>query len=320
MARRMRFRCILPPAITVALLLLGSLFGSFVIPPDEWIVDGALDPIIHLRMVRMCAALVIGGALALSGAVLQALLRNPLAEPFTLGLSGGGGVGAVLAFLLGWQAVTIYAVPLSALAGALTVLVLVLVISRGGSAGNESLLLSGVIAGTICGSVLMYLVSIAQSQELSSITWWMLGDLQSVDEALLLPAALYLGVALLLIRFLAGHINAISLGDEQAWNLGTDPRKIRAPLIVVASLLAASTVAMAGMIGFCGLVIPHMVRRIYGSDYRKIILPVFWWGASFLMLCDLLSRLITPEREIPIGVITALIGGPLFLYLLNRKR
>ncbi len=320
MTKDSAMRIFLPAAAVLLLFWAGSSFGAFHIPLNEWFDGGTLDPVVRLRMVRMAAAMVTGGALALSGMVLQCLLRNPLADPFTLGLSGGAGVGAVLAFMLGWRMVTVYAVPLSALAGALAVLLAVLRISRREQAGGDSLILSGVIAGTVCSSILMYLVSIAREQELSSITWWMLGDLQSADEVLLWPSAAYLLLALLILRFAAGHLNALSLGDEQAWNLGSDPAKLRTPLIVIASLLAASTVAMAGIIGFCGLVMPHIIRRIYGGDHRRITLPVFWWGGAFLMLCDLLSRIVNPAREIPVGVITSLIGGPLFLCLLRRGR
>ncbi len=310
-------RAVLPPLCAVVIFVAGVVFGSFAILPHEWVTDGALDPVAALRLVRMAGAMVIGGALALSGMVLQGILRNSLAEPFTLGISGGAGVGAVLAFVQGWRTFTLYAVPLSALGGALLVLVLVLAVSRR-SSGRDSLLLCGVIAGTVCGSVLMYLVSIADIQDLSSVTWWMLGDLQSVDEALLVPSAVYLGVALLLIRSWAGHLNALSLGDETAWNVGTDFRKYRMVMVVTASLLAASTVAMAGIIGFCGLVVPHIIRRIHGGDHRKITFPVFWWGGAFLMLCDTVSRIISPERELPIGVVTSVIGGTVFIFLLRR--
>ncbi|MDD3153937.1 MAG: iron ABC transporter permease [Victivallaceae bacterium] len=301
---------------------LGMIFGSYLLlPADFYSLENGWNIVAVLRFFRMVAAFSVGGALALSGMVFQAVLRNPLAEPFTLGLSGGAGVGAVLAFLLGLQSVSIYSVPLAALAGALAVLMLVLLIScSGGTGGSESLLLSGVIAGTISASVLMYLVSTAENDQLANITWWMLGDLQSVDPALLAGLLCVLAPALLFLRWRAGGLDLLSLGDETAFYAGENPRRQRIILIVIASLLAAGTVALAGIISFCGLVIPHVVRRIYGSSHRDIVFKVFLWGGIFLMCSDILSRSIFVEREIPIGVITSLVGGPVFLWLLNRRR
>ena len=183
-----------------------------------------------------------------------------MAEPFTLGISGGAGVGAALSFVLGLRALSLYAVPFSALAGALIVLTLVLLISRNGNYGTESLLLSGVIAGTVCSSILMYILSAAQSDELANITWWMLGDLQSVDTELLIFQGSYALIALIVIQIFAKDINILSLGDEHAFYMGINVRKINLILILTASLLAAGTVALAGIISFCGLIVPHIVR------------------------------------------------------------
>ncbi len=274
--------------------------------------------LLEFRFVRLAAALVIGGALALSGAVFQALLRNPLAEPFTLGLSGGAGAGAALAFVCGLRALTVYAVPGMAFAGSLTVLVLVLFISRGGRGGSEGLLLSGVIAGTVASSILMYIVSSSDASELAGISWWMMGSLQAVDTALLLPMAIFTAAAFLTAQFFAMDINALAIGEEYAWHLGVNTRCLMLVMVLIAALLAAGTVALAGMIGFCGLVIPHIVRRIAGCDYRKVLPGAFFGGGVFLMLCDTLSRLADPVREVPIGVITSIIGGPVFLWLLTR--
>lgn len=277
------------------------------------------SPVAELRFIRILAAFIIGGSLALAGMTFQAVLKNVLAEPFTLGISGGSGIGAALAFILGLKAISPYAVPFSALAGALIVLALVLFISNNGSRGQESLLLSGVIAGTICSSVLMYLLSIAQADDLASVTWWMLGDLQSVDLDLLIFQGIYAVAALGILQFFAMEINAVAMGDEHAFYMGVNVRRMNLLLIITAALLSAGTVALAGIISFCGLIIPHIVRRLCGSDHRKIIITVFLSGGIFLVLCDIASRIIFVEREIPIGVLTALIGGPVFLFLLNRR-
>ena len=297
------------------LFFFGVLCGSFVLPPTQWIGN----PIFELRALRMLAACIIGGSLALSGMAFQAALRNPLAEPFILGISSGASVGAALAFILGLKSLWLYSVPCMAFAGAFIVFSLVLWISRKNADNSETLLLSGVIVSTITSGILMFLLSFAQNDELAGLTWWMLGDLQGVEPDFLIPAGLLALCCLLLFQYLAGNINVLSLGRERAHYLGVNPKQLLLLLIIPAAMLAASTVVLAGMIGFCGLVIPHIVRRIYGCNHKKIIGTIFLWGAGFLMLSDIISRSIWPEREIPIGVLTALIGGPVFLWILNKK-
>ena len=293
---------------------LGLCAGSF------WIAPGEFEPfqlIVEMRALRMAAAFTVGGSLALSGLIFQALLRNPLAEPFTLGLSGGAAVGAALAFLTGIYALGIAGVNLCAFAGAMAVLAFVLVTARG---GRESLLLTGVITGTIMSGLLMFLLSRAESAEqLAGITWWMLGDLQAPEETLLTACGVLLIGATLLARFFAGDMDALSLGSAHAHDLGVRSRPVMILLTTLAALLAAGTVALAGIIGFCGLVIPHVIRRLHGQSHRKTVLPAVLGGGVFLMLCDIVSRL-GEIREIPIGVITALTGGPVFLWLLNRRK
>ena len=222
--------------------------------------------------------------------------------------------------MFGLRAISIYAVPVCALIGALIVLGLVLFISRGGARGDGSLLLSGVIAGTISCSILIFILSTATVEDLANVTWWMLGDLQAIDWTLLMPALVLLVVSLVLLRFFAGDMNVLSLGKETAWGFGVGVRSLTIMLVLVGAMLAASTVAMAGIIGFCGLIIPHVARILYGCDHRKIVFKIFWMGAAFLMACDIVSRSVYVQREIPIGVITSLVGGPLFLWLLNRGK
>lgn len=301
--------------IAILLIIAGVFFGSGILELREIFSS----PIAELRFIRILAALVIGGSLALAGMTFQAVLQNVLAEPFTLGISGGAGVGAALAIVLGLKTLTLYAVPFAALAGALIVLALVLIVSRNGANGAESLLLSGIIGGTICSSILMYLLSAADNDELANVTWWMLGDLQSVDLDLLIFQGIYALIAMMLLFMLARDINALSLGYEQAFYMGVNVRKISFILIIIASLLSAGTVALAGIISFCGLIIPHIIRRLCGSDHRQIIFTNFLSGGIFLMLCDIASRSIFMERELPIGVLTAVIGGPVFIFLLNKR-
>lgn len=313
---------LLPLLLLPLLLILGICAGSFWIPPEQLIdfsgVDPLSDGVADLRLVRMLSALTVGGSLALSGMVFQAVLRNPLAEPFILGVSGGAGVGAALAIITGLAAVSVLSLPLCALAGALAAFGLVMAISRR-SSGGENLLLSGVIVGTIAGSILMFLISIAKTDALAGITWWMLGDLQTVDIELLYPAGIVLTLTFVLVLYFSRGLNALALGESEAWNLGVDPRKLTLILVVTGTLPAAFSVSLAGVIGFCGLIVPHLARRVYGCDHRKLTPMVVFWGADFLMFCDILSRLPYPFKEIPIGVVTSLIGGPLFLWIMNRR-
>ena len=293
---------------------LGLCAGSF------WIAPGSFEfyqLIVEMRALRMTAAFTVGGSLALSGLIFQAVLRNPLAEPFTLGLSGGAAVGAALAFLTGIYTIGLAGVNLCAFAGTMAVLAFVLVTARG---SRESLLLTGVITGTIMSGLLLFLLSRAESTEqLAGITWWMLGDLQAPEKTLLTVCGLFLICAAILARFFAGDMDALSLGSSHAHDLGIRSKPVLILMTTLASLLAAGTVALAGIIGFCGLVIPHIIRRLHGQSHRKTVLPAVLGGGVFLMLCDIISRL-GEIREIPIGVITALTGGPFFLWLLNRRK
>lgn len=307
--------------ICIVLFSAGLFAGYKFIPLNNFIEsDGTLNFIIKLRAMRLASAFTVGGCLALSGLIFQSVLRNVLAEPFTLGISGGASLGAVTAFMSGLYIITPFAVPLSAFAGAMIVLGIVLFLGRWGRAGSENLLLSGVIAGTVCSSVLMYLVSISKVDTLASVTWWMLGDLDAPDVRFLAAtAAILIGVSVL-ARFGANDLDALSLGSERAFYLGTSPAKSTIIFVCAASLLAASSVALAGIISFCGLIVPHIVRRIYGTSNRKIVLKTVLAGGAFLMLCDTLARTVSDAKEIPVGVISAIIGGCFFLYLLNRKR
>ncbi len=316
----MRLRDIVAILLNIALLVLGICWGARWYSPMAFIHDfESLRPLFMLRFQRMITAITIGGSLSLAGLILQAVLRNPLAEPFTLGLSGGASIGAALSFVLGFYSKWVFAVPLGAFLGAISTLAIVLWISRCGRNGTESLLLSGVIAGTIASNVLVQILSFAQNEELAGITWWTLGDLQGTDPRLLWPGVVLLFIALVLYRCMADKIDAIALGDAQAFYLGGNPRKLTVVLVASASFLAAETVAMAGIISFCGLIIPHIVRQCFGCIHRHIVLTTALWGGAFLMICDILSRCISTQHEIPIGVMTAVIGGPLFLWLLNKQ-
>ena len=281
---------------------------------------GSLNYIVRLRAMRLCAAFTVGGSLALSGLIFQSVLRNVLAEPFTLGVSGGASIGAVTAYITGVSSLSILAVPVCAFAGGIIVLAAVLVISSFGRRGATSLLLSGVIASTICGSILMYLISMARVETLASVTYWMLGDLDAPDTGILLFCFCVLLASSVFTRVRANVLDAVSLGREQAFYLGVNPCRTVLIFVFTASVLAASSVALAGIISFCGLIVPHIVHRMAGASHRGNVLACVLAGGVFLMICDTAARAVSSAREMPVGVASAVIGGVFFLYLLNRGR
>ena len=306
-------------AAALAAAICGVLFGAARIPLNEFVQDGALNPIVELRIVRTAAAAVVGASLAVSGLVFQAVLRNSLAEPFLLGVSGGAGLGAACAIILGFGAWGFMSVPLFALLGAVVANLLVFAAVRKRSA--EELLLGGVMIGTLASSLLMVLITFSHSHDMAGVIWWMLGSVQNVDPARqLVPASLLLAAALAFLLAKAGDIDLLTFGPEYAWNHGVNARTMTVLLLALASLLAAVTVSMSGIIGFCGLVVPHIVRRLHGGSHRKILIPAALAGAAFLMLADILGRVVSPVRELPVGMVTAAVGCPVFLWLLNRSR
>ena len=306
-------------AAALAAAICGVLFGAARIPLNEFVQDGALNPIVELRLVRTAAAALVGASLAVSGLVFQAVLRNSLAEPFLLGVSGGAGLGAACAIILGFGAWGFMSVPLFALLGAVVANLLVFAAVRKRSA--EELLLGGVMIGTLASSLLMVLITFSHSHDMAGVIWWMLGSVQNVDPARqLVPASLLLAAALAFLLAKAGDIDLLTFGPEYAWNHGVNARTMTVLLLALASLLAAVTVSMSGIIGFCGLVVPHIVRRLHGGSHRKILIPAALAGAAFLMLADILGRVVSPVCELPVGMVTAAVGCPVFLWLLNRSR
>ncbi len=271
----------------------------------------------RFRLWRFFAAMVIGGALSVAGGLFQTIFRNPLASPYTLGVSSGAATGAAVALLLGWG---MSFVPWFAFCGALLTLALVLFFSGLGRRGSEVLLLSGVFAGTILSSLLIYLISIADSDELLGVTWWMLGDLQAISPRGGILLSVLSVFSLLVVRCDANALNALALGDEGAAACGVNVRFLRLRMVLVATLLTALSVSLAGIIGFVGLVVPHIVRKLWGANQRRLPLLTFICGAFFLAICDCISRWLNPVRQTPIGVVTACIGGTVFLALLLRRR
>jgi len=275
--------------------------------------------IFWLRVHRVAAGFVIGAGLSCSGVVLQALLRNPLADPYILGVSSGAGLGAALVIVSGFAVAGL--LPVSAfLAAILTLSVVILLARNGGAPSIYGLLLSGVIVSSMCSSMLMLIISLASAEGLHSITWWMLGNLQIVSSSLLMISGTLIILGALGIWGLARNLNALTLGREMAHHLGIRTGVAVTLALALATLTTAASVGLAGLIGFVGLIVPHLMRSLVGPDHRRLVPAAALAGGWFLALCDALARTALAPVEIPVGVITALIGGPFFLILLRRRR
>ena len=277
--------------------------------------------VVDLRAPRAVMAILVGGGLSLAGAVFQALLRNPLAEPYILGISGGAATGAVLALAMGLTTSFSWALPAAAFAGALLAIVLVLRVAA--SADNQVdvrvLLLAGVVIGAFFAACISFVLSISDARTVRSAVLWMMGSLAGSDWPTVMMVTLYTLPAGIALVALARPLNLFLIGEETAGYLGTDVERVKRVAYVLGSLLTAAGVAATGVIGFVGLIVPHGVRLLVGADYRVLLPLSFLAGAVFLTLADVVARIVMSPAEVPIGVITAFVGVPLFLLLLRRS-
>ena len=278
--------------------------------------------IFRLRISRALMASVAGAGLSVAGVIFQSLLRNPLAEPYVLGVTAGAGLRAALAIASGLSIFGLWTVPGMAFGGALGTIFLVQFLARtpSGRLPVETMLLAGVTVSAVLNSLLMFVVSLAPSDRLHDVVWWLLGNLQVVDWGLpgIVAAVVAAGLAVAILW--ARDLNLMALGDEPAAHLGLNVTHSRTMFFVVASLVTGATVASCGIIGFVGLIVPHAVRLIVGPDHRRLVPASALAGAAFLVLADCLARSLLEQGEIPIGVVTALSGGPLFLMLLRKHK
>jgi len=334
--RPLRQRALLIIAVlmagAVASLLFAGMTGSIQVPLAE--LPEALRQLAHgraeslpaslleLRAGRALTAFVTGGALALAGVMMQALLRNPLADPYVLGISSGAAVGALAALMMMATAVIVDG---AALLGAVAVSMLLYLLARrdlrGGLAaegGASMLLLTGVILSALCSALVTLMLSIAPEGRLRSMVFWLIGDLAGAP--LRLTPWLVLGGALVYAMRSARAMNVVALHAEAASTLGVRVGALRKGLFFVSGLLTASAVTSAGSVGFVGLIIPHACRFAFGPDHRVLIPAAVLTGGSFLVLCDTLARTVLAPQQLPVGAITALIGAPVFLYQLHRLR
>ncbi|MBW4935290.1 FecCD family ABC transporter permease [Marinobacter sp. F4206] len=272
--------------------------------------------ILDLRLPRTLAAFATGGLLAVAGALMQVLLRNPLADPYVLGLSGGAAVGALLAMLAGVGGMLVSG---SAFAGALFATFLVFGLAHGtGSWTPSRLLLTGVVVAAGWGAIITLILAVSPAQRLPGMLYWLMGDVSYARSPA--PALLLLLGACFLVVPLGRSLNVLARGPLQAAVLGVSVRPLEWLVYIVASLLTATAVTTAGSIGFVGLVVPHMLRLVFGNDQRLILPACALAGGTLLVLADTLARVVIAPEQLPVGVITALLGVPTFLYLLYRSR
>lgn len=307
--------------LTLLSIALALMVGSIrVSPGDVWTslfnAGGGIagDVVRSLRLPRALAGFACGGLLALAGALLQILLRNPLADPYILGISGGAGVGAMLAILFGLSAAGINGF---AFLGALGAMVVVFGLAHGdGSWTQTRLLLTGVIVAAGCGAVVALMLSIAPEHKLRGMLFWVMGDLSQTNDPQL--ALVILAAALLVSLPFARELNLLARGADTAQTLGVAVVRLRRGVFIVASLATAAAVTHAGSIGFIGLIVPHLVRLATGNDQRLLLPASALAGGSLLVIADTLARTVVAPQQLPVGVLTALIGVPVFLFLLTR--
>ncbi|MEE8266903.1 MAG: FecCD family ABC transporter permease [Acidiferrobacterales bacterium] len=270
----------------------------------------------ELRLPRALSAFAVGGLLALSGALLQVLLRNPLADPYILGVSGGAAAAALLSILLGLGSAWVMG---SAFAGSLVSTFLVFSLSRLDGAWTQTrLLLTGVVVAAGWGALISFLLVLSPDGDLHTMLFWLMGDMSRAAHPLFANAILLAGLALSL--GLARSLNLLARGDLAAAALGENPARVRVSVYFIASLLTAAAVTVAGSIGFVGLIIPHIIRLLTGADHRSLLPNTVLLGGCFLVLADTVARTAVVPIQLPVGVITALLGVPVFLFLLTHTR
>jgi iron complex transport system permease protein len=335
----MRSRLPLPVAVTACVVLLlacvtfGVGLGSVSLSPGQvWSVvadhvtghprSSVADAIVwQIRLPRVLLAAVVGAALATAGAVVQVLVHNSLADPYLLGVSSGASVGATAVLLFGALAgLGLWALSVGSVLGALAAMVLVFVVAQqGGRLVPTQLLLVGVVMSAMFAAVTSFLLFRGNPQATQTVLFWLLGSFGSATWSQLpIPTAVVIvAVALLMTR--ARSLNALAAGEEVAASVGVDVARLRRQLFLLTSIVAGAAVAVSGVIGFVGLIVPHIVRLVVGSDHRKLLPVGALFGASFTVLGDLLARTIVSPQEMPMGVITAFIGAPTLIWLLRRR-
>jgi iron complex transport system permease protein len=322
-------RTILTTILFFVLLLIVALLslsvGTVAIPFREvikFLTGGVINEenrtiLLSIRLPRILLAIIVGGGLSVAGVVFQALLRNPLAEPFILGVSSGGTLGAVIAITFG-IGLSVVSVPVFAFVGSLIVMLIVYNIAqRYGRLDPTTLLLVGIMTGAFFNAIILLTIAL-KHQEARGALLWLMGNLASADFNSLLVVAPFVLFAVVVIFISSRSYNLIAIGEETAANLGLEVEKFKRISYLLASMITGLAVSVSGVIGFIGLLIPHICRMMFGSDHRLVIPVSFFMGAIFLVIVDMISRTIISPAEIPVGAVTAAVGAPLFIWLLSR--
>jgi iron complex transport system permease protein len=300
--------------IDVLRSLVNSFTGKVSLSSQEELI------IFSVRLPRIIFAGVVGASLSLGGVIFQAILRNPLADPYILGISGGSALGAIIGIVIGAGSFYL-GIPLLAFVGALATVFLVFVVAGSvrGPLSDNSLLLSGVVVNAFFSAAILFFLSIVNSMELHSITFWLMGDLSGASAKEIYVAAFCLIAGFVLLYAQARKLNLIVQGEDTAQQLGVNVERTKQALLIITSLLTAVAVSLAGIIGFVGIMVPHFMRLVFGSDHRLLLPVAALFGASFLIVADTIARVVLAPAELPVGVITALCGAPYFIFLLKRK-
>jgi iron complex transport system permease protein len=317
-------------AVSAAAIVVAPLIGSThisVARAFDWSVPWATNVDAQIffvaRLPRVLAAALVGSALAASGVILQALLRNPLATPFTLGVSAGAALGAMLVLVLGGAMASLSwaSVPAASFVGALAAVGVVYLLAAGRHRGFSTgvLLLAGVTLNSFLSALILLVQYFADMTQTMQTLRWLLGDLDVAGYRPLVAALPMLAIAYVVFLVLAPSLNLLSLGTDLAAARGVDVVRVERVAFLTASLATGAAVSIAGPIGFIGIVVPHLVRMVVGPDHRLVVPASLGFGAAFLIGCDLISRTVLAPIELPVGIVTALIGGPFFLWLLVRQ-
>lgn len=274
----------------------------------------------YIRIPRTILAIAIGGSLSLSGLILQGIYRNPLVEPYTLGISGGASLGITFAIISGIYAIHSLLLPLFGFAGAFATIFLVYTLSMGKTHGAVNrMLLIGVMISFISSAIVMFLMSVTSVENLPGIIFWTMGSLNESDMTLIVSMTIAAFVILGITYLFVPALNALRLGESRARYLGVNTQFTIRVLFILTSLLTGTCIAVAGVIGFVGLIIPHFTRLWVGADYKYLLGASFLSGSVFLLLCDIIARTVVAPNELPIGVITGMAGGVAFIFILSRR-
>ena len=328
-ARKLAIKVISALVLLILVMLMCSLTGTehislksvFTGTSQQGMVNTDYEIFVHVRLPRIILAAIVGAALACSGVVFQALLRNPLADPYILGISSGAGLGVIIAVIsgVGWTLWGRSPIAIFAFVGAMVTVWLVWLIGRlTGKSNVTGLLLAGVVVNAFFSAVIMFLTSIAKSQQIHSTIFWLMGNMAEENFSVLWLSAGYVMAGIIALFYISPQLNALSFGIEDAKSMGINTTGTQTIAFAIAAAITAVAVSLSGLIGFVGLIVPHAIRLVFGPDHRQLLPLSGITGAIFLVAADTLARVIVAPAQLPVGVITAIVGGPFFLILLIK--